>query len=103
MGFSKPLYEGIYNLAGTYFQGSVVSISDPENRDRIQVRVDTMSDNKENIPDDDLPWYSVAVPAGAGNTGSSKPNIDARVLVVFPDGDIYNGMVMFALAQKAAT
>lgn len=100
MGFSKPLYENIYSLSDTYFQGTVVKVDDPESRDRVKVRVDTMSDSSS-IPDDDLPWYVVANPAGSGNTGTKIPNIGARVLVYFPDGDIYNGIVLFALAQKA--
>lgn len=98
MGFSRPLYEGIYNLSGVYFQGTIVSEADKEERDRVQVKIDTMTDQ---IPDDDLPWYSTALPAANGNTSAGKLGPGTRVLLMLPDGDIYNGIVLFSLAQKA--
>lgn len=104
MAFSKPLYETSFDLKGSFFQGTVVDNSDSEaQKNRVKVRVDTMTDDASGIPDDDLPWYMVMAPAGVGNSSANVPPVSSRVLVQFPDGDVYNGVVVSVLNQKSAT
>lgn len=101
VSFNPPLYETSYDLSKALFQGTVVDTSDPKKKNRVRVKVDTMTDS---IDDNSLPWYAILAPAGQGNNSvSNVPSIGSRVLVQFPDGDVYNGIVSYALPQKAST
>lgn len=99
--FSSPLYESSFDLSKCLFQGTVVNTEDPEQKNRVKVQVDTMTNE---ISEDDLPWYVVLASAGGGNNAvSSVPSVGSRVLVQFPDNDIYNAIITYSLPQKVAT
>jgi uncharacterized protein involved in type VI secretion and phage assembly len=69
--------------------GRVVDNEDPENYQRIRVTIPNIT---EGIPKDDLPWYPILT-KGTNNNSVSIPEIGSFVLVSFPNGDIYNGLV----------
>lgn len=54
--------------------GKVVSVKDPDQSGRVQVRIFGRHDDEENIPDDDLPWVMPTQPvtsAALGKVGTS--------------------------------
>lgn len=104
MKFSPGLYETSTDYSKGMFQGVVVDNADPENGQRVRVRVDKMTDDEEAIPTDDLPWYSCMHPANsANNSTASVPQINSRVIVQFPDGNIYNGVVLYGISSIPAS
>jgi len=72
-------------LGSAAFVGAVKSVKDPENRNRVQVRLF----NTDGITDQDMPvWARVAVPFAGGKRGAFFiPNVGDEVLVVFLAGD----------------
>ena len=86
-------------LGATAFLGTVKSVKDPENRNRVQVRVF----NTDGVADQDAPvWARVAVPFAGGNRGAFFiPSVGDEVVLVFLSGDprfpivigsLWNGM-----------
>lgn len=69
---------------GAYL-AKVVDVQDPENLNRVQVRIFNTDDN----PDQDAPlWARVAVPFAGANKGAFLfPDVGDEVLVVFLSGD----------------
>lgn len=67
------------------FLGEVVSVSDPDDRNRVQVRLHAF----DGVPDQDAPmWARVAVPfAGADRGAFFLPDVGDEVLVTFVQGD----------------
>lgn len=97
----KPLYESSQDISQKYFLGVVVDNADKESKSRVKVEVQGLTTG---IATDALPWYAIMNPAGGNNNSSvAIPSINSRVLVAFPDGDIYNGVVQFVLAQDIAS
>lgn len=97
----KPLFESSQDLANKYFIGTVINAQDPESKNRVRVKIEGMND-KLNV--EALPWYAIMSPAGSNNNTSVNISSNAsRVLVSFPDGDIYNGIVSFSLPQNIAS
>jgi uncharacterized protein involved in type VI secretion and phage assembly len=82
-------------LAATAFLATVKSVKDPENRNRIQVRLF----NADAVADQDGPiWARVAVPfAGAKRGAFLIPNVGDEVVVVFLSGDPRSAIVIGGL------
>lgn len=73
------------------FLGTVKDSSDPEQKSRVRVEVDELT---KGIPVTELPWYIVLKGTDAGaNSSVSVPRVGSRVIVEFPNNDIYNGLV----------
>ncbi|HTA44792.1 MAG TPA: phage baseplate assembly protein V [Bryobacteraceae bacterium] len=72
-------------LTSAAFLGTVVSVKDPLNRNRVQVRIF----NTDGVTDQDGPvWARVAVPFAGGQRGAFFiPNVNDEVVVVFLAGD----------------
>jgi uncharacterized protein involved in type VI secretion and phage assembly len=72
-------------LGATAFLGTVKSVKDPENRNRVQVRIF----NTDGVADQDAPvWARVAVPFAGGNRGAFLiPNVGDEVVLVFLSAD----------------
>jgi uncharacterized protein involved in type VI secretion and phage assembly len=72
-------------LGATAFLGTVKSVKDPENRNRVQVRIF----NTDGVADQDAPvWARVAVPFAGGNRGAFFiPSVGDEVVLVFLSGD----------------
>ena len=72
-------------LGATAFLGTVTSVKDPQNRNRVQVRIY----NTDGAGDQDAPvWARVAVPFAGGNRGAFFiPNVGDEVVLVFLSGD----------------
>lgn len=101
MKFTPSLYETSNNYTLGFFQGKVADNADPENGQRVKVLVDNLTDE---IPEEDLPWYSCMQPANSSNNNtSSVPQINSRVIVQFPDGNIYNGVVLYGIPSIPAS
>jgi len=69
--------------------GQVVDASDPENYQRIKVAIPNVT---EGVPVEELPWYPCLV-TSSNNNSTIVPDLGSFVLVKFPNGDIYNGIV----------
>jgi len=83
---SRLLQEHTLSMLGTgAFLAQVVSVQDPDNRNRIQVRVY----NADGINDQSGPvWARVAVPFAGDNRGAFFiPDVGDEVLVIFLSGD----------------
>lgn len=97
----KPLFESSQDITYKYFLGKIIDNNDPLSKGRVRVEVDGMT---KDIPKECLPWYAVINTAGGNNNSSvAIPSNNSRVLVTFPDGDIYNGIVQFVLPQNIAS
>jgi len=72
-------------LGAAAFLGVVKSVKDPENRNRVQVRIF----NTDGVADQDAPvWARVAVPFAGGKRGAFFiPSVGDEVVVVFLSGD----------------
>lgn len=98
MAFSESVFRNAYDLSDGYWQGFVVNNEDPEQLNRIQVSIDNLTDE---IPTEHLPWYVILThPTSGNNSHCSIPQVGSRVLVSFPNGDIYNGVVSFSIPSK---
>ena len=82
-------------LGPAAFLATVVSVKDPENHNRIQVRVF----NLDGITDQDAPvWARVAVPFAGGKRGAFFiPDVGDEVVVVYLAGDARFPIVMGGL------
>jgi len=75
--------------------GVVVNVQDPLKSGRVQVRIHGLHDDKTKIPDKDLPWAKVPVPAGGGfgtslgGKGGSPTGLVVGTTLsgIFADGD----------------
>lgn len=75
------------------YNGKVVDNADPKNIGRIRVRVYGRTDK---LAIDMLPWYQVNFPPNPSpNAQGGVPPIGSDVVVHFPDGNIYNGLVRY--------
>lgn len=80
--------------------GTVVNNNDPLGRSRVQVKLDDLT---KDIPNSDLPWYLVVNhPNTSSNSHVSIPRISSRVLVEFPNNNIYDGIVTKTIVIKPA-
>jgi len=72
-------------LGPAAFLGTVTSVQDPQNRNRVQVRIY----NIDGVTDQDAPvWARVAVPFAGNNRGSFfTPDVGDEVVLVFLSGD----------------
>jgi len=72
-------------LGAAAFLGVVKSVKDPENRNRVQLRIF----NTDGVADQDAPvWARVAVPFAGGKRGAFFiPSVGDEVVVVFLSGD----------------
>jgi uncharacterized protein involved in type VI secretion and phage assembly len=79
------LEDTLATLAPGAFLATVISVTDPNNLNRVQVRVY----NADGINDQSGPvWARVAVPFAGSNRGAFFiPNVDDEVLVIFLSGD----------------
>jgi uncharacterized protein involved in type VI secretion and phage assembly len=83
---SLLLRDGALDMLGaTAFLGTVKSVQDPENRNRVQVRFF----NTDGVADQDAPvWARVAVPFAGANRGAFFiPSVGDEVVLVFLSGD----------------
>jgi len=83
--------EYFYGDNNRWFLGNVVSINDPQQLGRIRVRIHGIhSNNKQDIPDDKLPWAQTVVSITEGGTKGLGNNlgiqVDAMVFGIFLDG-----------------
>ena len=93
-----------YRLDLSYYEGYVVNNDDPNHCSRVKVRVQalTSKEGQMELPVEDLPWYPTLQGFGeGGNSGTNIPPIDARVIVIFPTDDIYNGLVISQVTSIA--
>jgi len=74
------------------WMGTVVDIVDPEKRSRIKVEIANLT---EGLKPEQLPWYHIKQPVNNGNTNTTIPPLNSRVIVSFINDDIYNGMVNY--------
>ena len=84
-------YIDYYGDQTRWFIGTVVSLEDPEQLGRIRVRIYGIhSENKSDIPDNDLPWAQVVMPIGQGGTKGLGNNlgiqVDSLAFGIFLDG-----------------
>ncbi|KPJ96275.1 MAG: hypothetical protein AMJ53_01120 [Gammaproteobacteria bacterium SG8_11] len=81
--------------AGDNYLAEVVSVQDPENLSRVQVRLLSY----DNVGDQDAPlWARVAVPFAGENRGAFLiPDVGDEVLVTFVNGDTRFPIVIGAL------
>jgi hypothetical protein len=84
-------YNDYYGDTTRWFVGRVVSIDDPKQLGRIQVRIYGIhSTNTLDIPDEDLPWAQVVVPINEGGTAGIGNNLGIQVYAqafgIFLDG-----------------
>ena len=75
------------------YLGLVVDNEQGEKMDgSVKVSIDGITDS---IETDDLPRYPCFfAPATTPNMGTDIPNVNSRVFVHFPEGNIYNGIVV---------
>ena len=102
----QTLLESSNDITRGLYQGYVIDNDDPEKAGRVKVAVDSMTEinlpiaheeTQSTLSEEDLAWYPVLASANATNNANlSTMDIGARVLVQFPDGDIYNGLVVFS-------
>jgi uncharacterized protein involved in type VI secretion and phage assembly len=93
---SLLLHETAHQLLGpALFLATVVNVQDPENRNRVQVRVY----NADGVTDQDGPiWARVAVPFAGGNRGAFFiPDVGDEVVVAFLGGDPRGAIVIGSL------
>lgn len=93
---SLLLHETALQLLGpALFLANVVSVQDPENRNRVQVRLY----NANGIADQDGPiWARVSVPFAGGNRGAFFiPDVGDEVVVAFLGGDPRGAIVLGSL------
>src|SRR5271163_1391085 len=88
-------------LGSAAFLGTVKSVKDPDDRNRVQVRLY----NTDGITDQDAPiWARVAVPFAGGQRGAFFiPNVGDEVLLVFLSGDPRFPVVIGSLWNGADT
>lgn len=113
----QKLFLDKLDLRNNVFEGIVANSNDPYKKSRIQVYIPNLtspptmvSDDGEkvnqllaHIPPDGLPWYEVvSSPSSHSNAVKSVPVEGSRVLVIFPDDDIYNGLVIGIISSKPA-
>ena len=83
---SLLLHDSVLAMLGpSLYLAEVVSVQDPQNRNRVQVRLY----NADGIADQDGPvWARVAVPFAGGNRGAFFiPDVGDEVVVAFLGGD----------------
>ena len=98
MTFKHSLLDNSYLLQGNLYQGTIVDTNDPQRKNRVKVKIDNLTDQ---LDKELLPFYIVFHSAGQGNNSvSNVPTIGSRVIVNFPNNDIYNGIVYCILQQK---
>ncbi len=93
---SLLLHETALQLLGpALFLATVVNVQDPENRNRVQVRLY----NANGIADQDGPiWARVAVPFAGGNRGAFFiPDVGDEVVVAFLGGDPRGAIILGSL------
>lgn len=87
------------SLEGGWY-GTVVNNNDPEQLSRIQVELDDLT---KGIKKDDLPWYVIFNSSNSSaNSSVSVPRVNSRVVVEFPNGNIYDGVVTNTIVIKPA-
>ena len=84
-------YKEFYGDETRWFIGTVVDLNDPMELGRIRVRIMGIhSDDKQQIPDEGLPWAQTILPISEGGTNGLGINTgiqtNARVFGVFLDG-----------------
>jgi uncharacterized protein involved in type VI secretion and phage assembly len=82
-------------LGPALFLATVINVADPQNRNRVQVRVY----NADGIADQDGPiWARVAVPFAGGSRGAFFiPDVGDEVVVAFMGGDPRGAIVLGSL------
>ena len=93
---SLLLHEPVLEMLGpALFLANVVSVDDPQNRNRVQLRLY----NADGIADQDGPiWARVAVPFAGGNRGAFFiPDVGDEVVVAFMAGDARCAIVLGSL------
>ena len=75
--------------------GRVIDNKDPENFQRVKV---VIKDVTEGLPKKAIPWYPI-ITKGTNNNSTSIPEIGSYVYIEFPNGDIYNGVVVGFLSS----
>lgn len=88
-----------------WFLGDVISISDPLQLGRVQVRIHGIhSGDQTDIPDEDLPWAQPLLPITEGGTNGLGNNlgiqIGARVFGLFFDGKNSQNPLIFGSIPK---
>jgi len=84
-------YKEFYGDETRWFIGTVVDLNDPMELGRIRVRIMGIhTDDKQQIPDEGLPWAQTILPVSEGGTNGLGINTgiqtNARVFGVFLDG-----------------
>lgn len=75
------------------YNGKVVDNKDPLKLNRVRVRVYNRTDK---LQIEMLPWYVCITPVNPSpNAQGGVPPIGSDVVVEFPDGNIYNGIIKY--------
>ncbi|EHR71172.1 hypothetical protein BurJ1DRAFT_2337 [Burkholderiales bacterium JOSHI_001] len=83
------------------FLARVVSLDDPDNRNRVQVKLLSFADVDEQ---DSTIWARVVCPFAGNNRGAFLlPDVDDEVLVFFVQGDSRHALVLGGLWNGSAT
>ncbi|MGO4881153.1 MAG: phage baseplate assembly protein V [Bryobacteraceae bacterium] len=93
---SLLLHDAVMQMLGpALFLAKVVSVQDPDSRNRVQVRLY----NADGVAGQDGPiWARVAVPFAGGNRGAFFiPDVDDEVVVAFLGGDPRGAIVLGSL------
>jgi uncharacterized protein involved in type VI secretion and phage assembly len=83
---TQTLFDIPAGLAGAGYLAEVVSVADPDNLSRVQVRLLSF----DGVGDHDGPiWARVAVPFAGGDRGAFMlPDVGDEVLITFVNGDV---------------
>lgn len=92
----KPTLPKTEDLKGRLFIGKVVAINDPDEMERVKIRIPYIYDDIRN--DEDLPWAMPikhrAMGATPNNNSFGVPAIDTDVAVMFDAGERYSPLYM---------
>jgi len=97
----QPIFEHPTTALHGSYLGEVVSVSDPDNLSKVQVRLFNFND----VDQQDAPiWARVAVPIAGSNYGAFLlPDVGDEVLITFVNGDARLPMVIGSLWNGSAT
>lgn len=93
--FDKP------KLGEEFYAGIVVDNNDPDQLNRVKIRIKEIHGTEQDIPDDNLPWAIQFRPTLFGGDSelslSSVPRIGSQIIVTHIRGDVYQPAYVFEL------
>lgn len=87
-------------LSGIHI-GTVIDNIDPEKIGRVKVEIEGLTSQ---LIKEAIPWFNILLPAGLGGSFYTSnfaiPQVNTTVVVVFPDDNIYSGIVVGTLLTR---